>query len=183
MITLGIPGDGVTVVLIGGLMIHGLEPGPLFIKQNPDVVGTIMWSYLIASVMLYFMLLALLRIFIKMINVKYSLLFPAIIAFCLFGIFAVNNRIFEVWVMIIFGVVGIIFFALKIDVIALLLGYVLGPLIEVFFRRGLIAANGRLSAILDRPVAVIFLVIALLFLFWPALKQGYLFIRSKTAKA
>jgi putative tricarboxylic transport membrane protein len=183
LITLGIPGDGVTVVLIGGLMIHGLEPGPLFIKQNPDVVGTIMWSYLIASVALYFMLLGLLRVFIKMINVKYSMLFPGIIAFCLFGIYAVNNRIFDVWVMIIFGAVGIILYALKIDVIALLLGYVLGPLIEVFFRRGLIASNGRLSAILERPAAVIFLVTALLFLFWPAIKHMYLLVKQKTARA
>jgi len=183
LITLGIPGDGVTVVLIGGLMIHGLQPGPLFMKQNPDVVGTIMWSYLVASVGLYFMMLVLLRIFIKMINVKYSLLFPGIIVFCLFGIYAVNNRIFDIWVMIIFGAAGILLFALKIDVIALLLGYVLGPLIEVFFRRGLIASNGKFSAILQHPVAVIFLVIALLFLFWPAFKQIYLFIARKTARA
>ena len=182
MITLGIPGDGVTVVLIGGLMIHGLEPGPLFIKQNPDVVGTIMWSYLVASIALYFMMLALLRIFIRMINVKYSLLFPAIIIFCLLGIFAVNSRIFDIWVMIIFGIVGIVLHSFKVDVIALLLGYVLGPLIEVFFRRGLIASNGRLSAILERPAAMIFLITALLFLFWPAFKQLFLLITKKTAK-
>jgi len=182
LITLGIPGDGVTLVLIGGLMIHGLQPGPLFIRQNPDVVGTMMWAYLIASVLLYFMLLLLLRIFIKMINVKHSLLFPAIIVFCLLGIFAVNNRIFEIWVMIIFGVVGILFHALKIDVISLLLGYVLGPLIEVFFRRAMIASNGQFSAILERPVAVIFLVAAVLFLFSPAIKQLYYLISKKPAE-
>ena len=181
MITLGIPGDAVTVVLIGGLMIHGLQPGPLFIRQNPDVVGTIMWSYLVASVLLYFMLLGLLRIFIKMINVKYSLLFPAIIVFCLFGIFAVNNRIFDIWVMIIFGVVGIILHALNVNMIALLLGFVLGPLVEVFFRRAMIASNGNFSAILERPVAVIFLIVAMFFLFWPALKSIYQAIRKKPA--
>ena len=121
------------------------------------------------------------RVFIKIINVKLSFLFPGIIVFCVLGIFAINNRTFDVWVMIIFGVVGYILHKLNIDMISLLLGFVLGPMVETSFRRGLVASNGRLSAILDRPAAVIFLVTALLFLFWPALKKIYVTIRKKPA--
>ena len=183
LITLGIPGDGVTACLIGGLMIHGLQPGPLLFTQNPDIVGTIMVVYFVANFVMYFMELGLMRFFIRMINVKLSLLFPGIIIFCILGIFAINNRTFDVWVMLVFGVVGYILHKLNIDLISLLLGFVLGPMVETHFRRGLVAANGKFSAILERPAAVVFLVIALLFLFWPALKKIYLSIRKNPAAA
>jgi putative tricarboxylic transport membrane protein len=171
LITLGIPGDGVTAALIGGLMIHGLQPGPLLFVQAPDVVGTIMVVYFIANIVMYVMELGLMKAFVKMVNVKGSFLFPAIIVFCLLGIFALNNRVFDIWVMIVFGIVGYIFNQLKIDLISLLLGFVLGPHVEVNFKRALIAADGNVGDIFTRPVAVVFLVIAMLFLFWPLIKK------------
>ena len=183
LITLGIPGDGVTAALIGGFMIHGLQPGPFLFTQNPEIVGTIMVAWFLASFILYFMLLGLMRVFIKMVNVKLSFLFPAIIIFCLLGIFAINHRIFDIWIMIIFGIVGFFMKQLKVDMIALLLGFILGPMIESNFRRALVASDGDLSAIFQRPWAVIFLCIALLFLFWPSIKKLYTSIVKNPAGA
>jgi putative tricarboxylic transport membrane protein len=178
LITLGIPGDGVTAALIGGLMIHGLQPGPLLFVQVPDVVGTIMVVYFLSNIVMYVMELGLMKAFVKMVNVRSSFLFPAIIVFCLLGIFALNNRIFDIWVMIIFGIIGYVLKQLQVDLISLLLGFVLGPLVEVNFKRALIAADGQLSNILTRPVAVVFLLISILFLFWPLIKKLIRFRRA-----
>jgi putative tricarboxylic transport membrane protein len=171
LITLGIPGDGVTVALIGGFMIHGIQPGPLLFTQNLDLVGIIMVVYFLANFVMYFMELGLMKAFIKIVNVPYSFLFPAIIVFCLLGVFTLNNRLFDVGLMVSFAIVGYIFNQFKIDMVCLILGFVLGPMVENHFRRALIAANGNAADIFNRPVAVVFFLISLLFLFWPLIKQ------------
>ena len=172
LITLGIPGDGVTIALIGGFMIHGIQPGPLLFSQNLDLVGVIMVVYFIANFVMYVMELGMMKAFIKMVNVPYSLLFPAIIVFCLLGVFAMNNRIFDLGIMVAFAVVGYILHQFKIDMVALILGFVLGPMVENHLRRALIASNGSFGDILNRPLAMVFLVVSLLFLFWPFIKMG-----------
>jgi putative tricarboxylic transport membrane protein len=170
LITLGIPGDGVTVALIGGFMIHGIQPGPLLFTQNLDLVGTIMVVYFIANFVMYAMELGMMKVFIKMVEVPYSLLFPAIIVFCILGVFALNNRIFDLGILVFFTALGYILNQFKIDIMALILGFVLGPMVETHLRRALIASNNRFDDILNRPIAVFFFVVSLLFLFWPLIK-------------
>jgi putative tricarboxylic transport membrane protein len=181
LITLGIPGDGVTIALIGGFMIHGIQPGPMLFTQNVDLVGTIMVVYFLCNFVMYIMELGLMRAFIKMVNVPYSYLFPAILVFCLLGVYALNNRMFDVGLMVILGIAGYILNQFKIDMVSLILGFVLGPMVENHFRRGLIAANGNAADIFTRPVAVVFLGVALLFLFWPALKALWLSVKPARA--
>ncbi|MGB4405823.1 MAG: tripartite tricarboxylate transporter permease [Sphaerochaeta sp.] len=171
LITLGIPGDMVTAALIGGLMIHGLQPGPLLFTQNLDIVGGIMVVYFLSNIVMYFMELGMMKAFVKMINVKLSLLFPVIIIFCILGVFTLNNRIFDVWILVIFGIVGYVINQLGIDLAPVILGFILGPLIERYFRTGMIAANGNFADILNRPIAVVCLAISFLFLFYPVLSN------------
>ncbi|MFA6844878.1 MAG: tripartite tricarboxylate transporter permease [Sphaerochaetaceae bacterium] len=171
LLTLGIPGDMTTAMLIGGLMIHGLQPGPLLFSSNVEVVGAVMVAYFIANFVMYFMELGLMKVFVKMINVKLSLLFPAIIVCCVLGVLALNNRIFDVWILIIFGIVGYILKQLDIDLTPVILGFILGPIVEKYFRMGMISGNGHFSDIFTRPVAVIFLIISVMFIAIPYMKK------------
>jgi putative tricarboxylic transport membrane protein len=179
LVTLGIPGDMVTAALIGGLMIHGLQPGPLLFTTNADIVGTIMVVYFLANIAMYVMELGLMKAIIKMIEVKLSFLFPAVILFCVLGVYALNNRIFDVEVMIVFAVAGYILNQFEIDLVSIILGFILGPLVEKYFKTALISAEGRLSSVFDYPVATACLVISALFLLSPALLRLY---RSRRAK-
>ncbi len=172
LITLGIPGDGVTVALIGGFMIHGIQPGPLLFSQNIDLVGVIMVVYFLANFVMYAMELGMMKVFIKMIAVPYSLLFPAIIVFCLLGVFALNNRTFDLGLLVFLAAFGYILNQFKIDLVALILGFVLGPMVENHLRRALIASKGDFSDIFTRPLALVFIAISLLCIFWPFVKKA-----------
>jgi putative tricarboxylic transport membrane protein len=183
LITLGIPGDGVTVALIGGFMIHGIQPGPLLFTQNLDLVGIIMVVYFLANFVMYTMELGLMKALIKIVEVPYSLLFPGIIVFCLLGVFALNNRIFDLGILVFFSACGYILHQFKIDMVALILGFVLGPMVENHLRRALIASNGSFADIFTRPLAVIFLSVSLLFLFWPFVKKALAFFIPMREKA
>jgi putative tricarboxylic transport membrane protein len=168
---LGIPGDGVTAAIIGGFIIHGIQPGPLLFTRNVDLVGTIMVVYFLANFMMYFMELGMMKVFVRIVNVSKSFLFPAIIVCCLIGLYTLNNRIFDLGVMVVFATVGYILSQLKIDLVGLVLGFVLGPIVEQHFRRALIAAKGDFTNIFTRPIATVFLVISIIFLFWPLIKR------------
>ena len=171
LVCLGIPGDLTTSALIGGLMIHGLQPGPLLYSQHPELVGGIMVAYFMANVVMYIMELGLMKAFVRMVNVKLSFLFPAIVACCVLGVYTLNNRMFDVWVMIIFGFVGYLLICLGIDMAPVILGFILGPLIEKYMRMALISANGNWADMFNRPVSVFFVVIAILFVVVPVIKK------------
>ena len=172
LLTLGIPGDMTTAMMIGGLMIHGIQPGPLLFRTNVDVVGATMAVYFIANFVMYLMELGLMKVFVKMINIKLSLLFPAIILCCVLGVFAMNNRIFDVWILIAFGIFGYILKQLNIDLTPVILGYILGPIVEKYYRLGMISANGNFLDLFTRPVAAIFFIVSILFIVVPYTRLG-----------
>ena len=159
-------------VQTGGLMIHGLQPGPLLYSQHPELVGGIMVAYFMANVVMYVMELGLMKAFVRMVNVKLSFLFPAIVACCVLGVYTLNNRMFDVWVMIIFGFVGYLLICLGIDMAPVILGFILGPLIEKYMRMALFSANGNWADMFNRPVSVFFVVIAILFVVVPVIKKA-----------
>jgi putative tricarboxylic transport membrane protein len=169
LVTLGIPGDMVTAALIGGLTIQGLQPGPRLFVDQPAIVGTVMVVYFLANIVMYVMELGLMKAFIKIIEVKLSYLFPAVIIFCVLGVFALNNLTFDVWILIIFGIVGYILNQFQIDLVSIILGFILGPLVEKYFKMGMILEEGDFSAILGHPIAVVCLAIALLFIIVPVI--------------
>jgi putative tricarboxylic transport membrane protein len=167
LITLGIPGDLVTAALIGGLMIHGLQPGPLLFTTDLDVVGAVMVAYFLSNIVMYFMELGLMKVFVRAVNIKFSYLFPTITMFCVLGTFALNNRTFDLWILIICGILAYVLTELGVDMAPIILGYILGPLVEKYFRMGMTSEKGNFAAVLNRPIAVVFLVVALLFLILP----------------
>ncbi|HKL99532.1 MAG TPA: tripartite tricarboxylate transporter permease [Mobilitalea sp.] len=176
LVTLGIPGDLTTAALIGGLMIQGLQPGPLLFTQNIDVVGTIMVSYFLANIVMYVMELGLMRVFVKAVNVKFSILFPAIVMCCILGVYALNNRSFDIWILIVTGIVAYIIDQLGVDMAPIILGFILGPLIEKYYRQGMVAENGNFAAIFSRPIATVFLILTALFFIVPLFSKK---IRNK----
>ena len=178
LVTLGIPGDMTTAALVGGLMIHGLQPGPLLFTTNVDVVGAIMVAYFISNIVMYIMELGLMKVFVKAVNVRRSFLFSAILLFCILGAFAINNRTFDIWVLIFSGVGAYIFTQFKIDLAPVILGYILGPLVESYFRMALIADNGHFLMIFTRPIAAVCFIGALLFLLYPLIKKVVLKVRG-----
>ena len=171
LVCLGIPGDLTTSALIGGLMIHGLQPGPLLYNEHPELVGGIMCSYFLANVVMYIMELGLMKAFVRMVNVKLSYLFPAIVSCCVLGVYTLNNRMFDVWVMIVFGFLGYLLISLGIDMAPVILGFILGPLIEKYMRMALISSNGSWGDMLGRPVAVFFVIVAALFVVVPLVRK------------
>lgn len=176
LITLGIPGDLVTAALIGGLMIHGLQPGPLLFTTDLDVVGAVMVSYFLANIVMYVMELGLMKVFVRAVNIPFSLLFPAITMFCVLGTFALNNRTFDLWVLILCGILAYVLTELGVDMAPVILGYILGPLVEKYFRMAMTAENGHFSHVLQRPIAVVCLIIAALFIIVPLCSSS---IRNK----
>ena len=167
-----------TAALVGGLMIHGLQPGPLLFTTNVDVVGAIMVAYFISNIVMYIMELGLMKVFVKAVNVRRSFLFSAILLFCILGAFAINNRTFDIWVLIFSGVGAYIFTQFKIDLAPVILGYILGPLVESYFRMALIADNGHFLMIFTRPIATVCFIGALLFLLYPLIKKVVLKVRG-----
>ena len=167
LITLGIPGDLVTAALIGGLMIHGLQPGPLLFTTDLNVVGAVMVAYFLANIVMYIEELGLMRLFVRAVNIPFSLLFPAIVMFCVLGTFALNNRTFDLWILILCGILAYILTNLGVDMAPVILGYILGPIVEKYFRGAMTAENGNFMAITKRPIAVVALIVAILFLLVP----------------
>lgn len=167
LITLGIPGDMTTAALIGGLMIHGLQPGPMLFTNAPEIVGAIMILFLVCNLLMYVMEIGLMRAFVKMVYIPKCFLFPFIIMCCILGVYALNNRVFDIWVLIIFGVIGYLLVEVKIALSPVIMGYLMGSTFETNFRRALIGSGGSFSELLQRPIAVAFIIAALLFVIVP----------------
>lgn len=170
MATLGIPGDLVTSILLGGLIIHGLQPGPLLFKTNTDVVGAIFGGYFLANIISFLMALVLIKIFIKLLKVPIHLLFPIILVMCVVGTFAVNNRLFDVGILIFTGIIGYVLTQNGFSLPPIILGYILGPIIESNYRTAVISSRGNILEVLTRPIAIVLLIMGFLFLIWPFIK-------------
>jgi len=173
LMTLGIPGDMVTAVILGGLLIHGLRPGPMLFQDNADVVGSIFVALFIANVMMFILQSGLMRFFAKIILVPKHILLPIVGIMCVVGTYSVNNRIFDLWVLIIFGFVGYILIKNKFNLGPIVLGYILGPLIETNWRLGLMAARGDYLPFLTRPLSALLLVMALGSILFPVIMSKF----------
>ena len=160
LVSLGIPGSVIDAILLGAFVIHGLQPGPLLFENNPEVVHTISAAYLLANfVMCGFMLLTA-RWLVKLTEIPKGLLVPVILTFCVLGSYALANRMFDVWVMIGFGVLGIIFDRLKIPPAPFVIGFVLSPIAEENLCAALMASGGNWSVFLTKPMSATLLIIA-----------------------
>jgi putative tricarboxylic transport membrane protein len=160
LLTMGIPGDVVTAMLLGGLMIHGMTPGPLLFTTDAKFVYGIFAALLIANFIMALMMLGGMRFFVKVLNIPKQILLPVVMVLCMVGAFALNNRIFDVWCVLIFGVLGYLLDKVKIPLPPVVMGFILGPIVELNLRRGLMASAGSFLPLVTRPISLTFLLVA-----------------------
>ncbi len=161
LLTLGIPPNVVLAVLFGAFLIHGVTPGPLLLKENPDMFWGIIGSMYIGNVMLLILNLPLIPMWLQVLRIPGKILYPLILLFCVIGAYGINNSIFDVYVMIAFGVAGYLFRKFDYEGAPLILAFVLGPLFEVNLRRSLLMSGGSFAIFFTRPIALGALVVAL----------------------
>ena len=174
LLTLGIPPNAVMALMVGAMTIHNIQPGPQVMTGNPELFWGLIASMWIGNLMLIILNLPLIGIWIKLLSVPYRWLFPSIVLFCAIGVYSTNNNTFDIWMVALFGVIGYLFIKLGTEPAPLLLGFILGPMMEEYLRRALLLSRGDWSVFITRPLsagllaaAVLLLVIVLL----PAVKS------------
>jgi len=174
MLTLGIPSNPVMALMIGAMIIQGIQPGPSVMTEQPALFWGLIVSMWIGNLMLLVLNLPLIGLWVKMISVPYHLLYPAIIVFCAIGVFSLANTPFDVYFMTVFGLLGYIFRKLDAEPAPLLLGFILGPMMEEFLRRALLLSKGSPLVLVTRPISATLLAlsaVALIVVLTPALRK------------
>ncbi|MSO75521.1 MAG: tripartite tricarboxylate transporter permease [Alphaproteobacteria bacterium] len=179
MLTLGIPSNAVMAMMIGGMMIHGIIPGPLVMQERPALFWGMIVSMWIGNMMLVIFNLPLIGIWVRMLLVPYRLLAIAILFFCCIGVYSLNNSSDEVLFIGFFGIIGYAFMRLGCEAAPMLLGFILGPLMEVHLRRAMLLSKGDPMVFLDRPLSLSFLIAAAVLLVFIILPQ----VRRKREEA
>lgn len=158
--TLGIPGNSVMALMLGALMIHGIAPGPLVVSQQPELFWGLIASFWIGNLMLLVLNIPLIGIWVRMLTIPYHILFPSILFFICMGVYSVGYRTFDVFLVLGFGIVGYGMKLLDLPAAPLLLGFILGPLMEEHLRRALLLSRGDLTVFVTQPVSAAFLLIS-----------------------
>jgi TctA family transporter len=154
MLTLGIPPNAVMALMIGAMTIHNIQPGPQVMTSNPTLFWGLIASMWIGNLMLVVLNLPLIGLWIQLLKVPYRLLYPAILTFCCIGVYSINNNTFDVYMTAIFGVVGYVFYKLKCEPAPLLLGFILGPMMEENLRRAMLLSRGDPTTFITRPLSL-----------------------------
>lgn len=162
LLTMGIPGNTVTAIFLGGLTIHGISPGPLIFQKSGVYVYGIFLALIVANVFMLIFERAGLRVFVKLLDIPKHLLLPVIMVFCVVGAYSNNSRIFDVWCVLGFGLLGLLFKSFKIPTTPLIIGFILGSMAEENLRRALQASAGDWSVFVTRPISLAFLAVAVI---------------------
>jgi TctA family transporter len=174
MLTLGIPSNPVMALMIGALILHGIQPGPSVMEEQPALFWGLVVSMWLGNLFLLVLNLPLIGLWVRMISVPYHLLFPAILVFCAIGVFSLMNTPFDVYLMALFGVLGYAFRKLDCEPAPMMLGFILGPMMEEYLRRALLITKGVASVFVTRPISLTLLavsVVALVIVLLPALQS------------
>lgn len=160
LLTMGIPGNTVTAIFLGGLTIHGISPGPLIFDKSGQYVYGIFLALIVANIFMIVFERGGLRIFVKLLDIPKHILLPIIMVCCVVGGYSSNSRIFDVWCIFLFGLLGLVFKKIKVPTTPLIIGFILGSMAEENLRRALQASNGELGIFFTRPISLLFLVVA-----------------------
>jgi len=164
LLTLGIPGDVTAAMLMGALMIHGIRPGPLLLQNTPQILYAFVIVFFIANISYLIIGSIFLKFVVKIAQLSTKVLIPFILPICFAGAYAFNRNIFDIKVMLIFGIIGYVMRKLDFSMPAFLIAFILGPILEEYFRRTLILSRGELSIFINRPVSRILLVLIVILL-------------------
>lgn len=166
LLTMGIPSNATIALLMGALMIHGVQPGPSLMAKHPDVFWGVITSMYVGNIMLLVLNLPLIGIWVKILKIPYSILFPFILIFCLLGTYSVSNSVSDLFILCIFAIVGYFMKKLKIGVAPLVLAYILSPMLETALRQSLILSSGSFLIFLYRPISASLLAVLGILIFF-----------------
>jgi TctA family transporter len=165
-LSLGIPGDAVMALMLGALIIHGIQPGPLLIAEQPALFWGLIVSFFIGNIMLLVLNIPLIGVWVSILRIPYRVLYPAILIFISLGVLSVNNNTFDVLMVALIGAIGYAMVVLRFDAAPLLLGFILGPMMEEHLRRALLLSRGDPMIFLQRPISATVLALCLALLLW-----------------
>jgi len=163
-LSLGIPGDAVMAVLLGAMILHGVTPGPLLVTSQPEIFWGLVASFWVGNIMLLLMNLPLIKLWVKMLSIPYHLLYPAMLFFICIGVYSIRSNVFDIYTTLVFGLVGFVLIKLRYPAAPLLLGFILGPMMEEHFRRALRLSRGDYTTFVGSTPSALFMAITLLFL-------------------
>jgi putative tricarboxylic transport membrane protein len=178
LLTLGLPFNVITALLLAAFMIHGVSPGPMMLRQSPEIFWGVVTSMYIGNIMLLILNLPLIGIFVNILRIRYSILTPIIAVVCFIGAFSLNNNPMDVILMVFFGVLGYLMRKFDYDAAPLVLAFVLGPMLEDSLRQALIVSSGSLTIFFRKPISAALLSIAFLSLMTPLLRMGYKYVQQ-----
>jgi putative tricarboxylic transport membrane protein len=171
LLSLGIPSNVVMAILLGALIIHGITPGPLLLEQHPQLFWGVVTSMYVGNIMLLILNLPLIGLWVRVLKIPYSILFPLILLLCFVGAFTINNSMTDVWLMFAFGILGYLMKKLSLEAAPMVLAFVLGPMLETALRQSLIKSSGSFAIFFTRPISAIFLTVSALLLLVPLLPK------------
>ncbi|MBP5979585.1 MAG: tripartite tricarboxylate transporter permease [Halomonas sp.] len=178
LLSLGIPGDVITAIILGAFMVHGLTPGPIMFQENLSLIYALFLGIMFSSVILLVVGNAAIKYFSIIADIPKAILFPIVLMFCVYGAYAVNNMMFDIWLMLAFGVVGYLFNRTGIPAAPFLIGFILGPMFEDNLRRSLLISNGDMSIFFRGPITWFFIAIT----FGSIAFAIYRFFKDRNAK-
>lgn len=162
MLALGVPSGPIPAVMLAAMMVHGVSPGPLLIKEQPALFWGFIASMYVGNVVLLILNVPLVGVFVNILRVPYPILYPTILAFCILGVYAVNGSVVDVWIMLLMGALGYLLRKLGFETAPIVLGVILAPMIEMALRQSLAMSDGQYSIFLSRPISATLLVVALI---------------------
>ena len=174
-LSLGIPGDAVMALMLGALIIHGIQPGPLLMTQQPELFWGLIVSFGIGNILLMILNIPMIGLWVSILKIPYNVLYPAILVFISLGVYSVSNNTFDVYLVAVLGILGYVLSVLKFEAAPLLLGFVLGPMMEEYLRRALLLSRGDMMTFIERPISASLLACSAALLLWTAfsaLKRG-----------
>jgi putative tricarboxylic transport membrane protein len=171
LLTLGIPSNPAMAMLLGALLIHGMQPGPLLMQKQPDLFWGVVTSMYVGNGMLLLLNLPMIGIWVKVLKIPYRILFPLILLFCLIGAYSINNSVADVLIMILFGIVGYLMRKFEYEGAPLILAYVLSPMLEISLRQSLTISSGSFAIFFTRPIAAGGMLLAILLILSPLLPR------------
>ena len=164
LLTLGIPPNAVMALMVGAMTIHNIQPGPQVMTSNPQLFWGMIASMWVGNLMLVILNLPMIGVWIKLLQVPYRLLYPAILLFCCVGVFSLQNNVFDIYLTVLFGILGYVWAKLKCEPAPLLLGFILGPMMEENLRRAMLLSRGDASVFVTRPISAVMLGLSALLL-------------------
>jgi len=171
LLTLGIPGDPITAIMLGAFLVHGLVPGPELFEKSATIIYAVFIGLIVANIFHFFIARLGIKLFTRLLSMSKAYLFPIVLVICIGGAYTTNSNLFDVYIMILFGVIGYIMKKLSFPIPPLMMGFILGPLMETSLVQLMILGDGSILPLFTRPISLLFVLLTLFFIVWSTVFQ------------